>query len=131
VSGAKTILIVIDGTQKVKKTAEDIAVALKGNKVVLKDASVFAGTDLLPADVVFIGCDEPSPPSFRYLDDLFQHINLAGRPLGIFSSGSDKTIQYLTKMVKDSEVALYPEPFIIKNSGDIKNWITMVLAGRS
>ena len=119
-----------DGTEKVIKIAEDIAATLRGNRIIMKDASTFAGTDLLPAAALFFGCEEPSPPSFGYFEDLLRHINLASRPLGIFTHSSQKAVQYLVRMVKDSEAALNPEPFLAVHSGDIKKWTTMVLTGK-
>ena len=131
VSGKKNVLIVTDGAEKARKIAKEIAAALKGNKVLIKDASAFVGTDILPAEVLFFGCSEPSPSSFGYIEELLQHINLARRPLGIFSSASRKSIQYLARISKDSEAALYKEPFLAENSRDIERWSTLVLAGKN
>ena len=130
-SGKKSVLIVTDGVEKVKEMAMDIAAALKGNRVLIKDASAFAGTDILPAEVLFFGCEEPSPPSFGYFEELLQHINLAGRTLGIFTSNSKKAAQYLVNMARDSEAVLNTQPFSAGNSGDIEKWANMVLAGKN
>jgi len=130
VSGKKRVLIVTDGAEEIKKMAENIAAALEGNSILIKDGSNFAGTDLLPADVLFFGCEKPSPPSFGYLEELLQHINLAGRTFGVFSPNSEEAIQYLIRMAKDSDAALNAEPFLAENSGNIKKWTTMVLAGK-
>jgi hypothetical protein len=111
VNARKTVLIVTDGAESTAKIAGDIAIALEGNKVSVKTASGFEGTDLLPADVFFIGCEAPKPASFSYLAELLRHINLAGRPCGVFSSGSEKAAKYLAGLLKDSEAALNPEPF--------------------
>ena len=124
--GKKSVLIVTDGTKEVTKMAEDIAAALKGNKVLLKGISSFVGNDLLQAEFLFFGCKEPAPPSFKYFEDLLQHINLAGRPLGIFSPGSTEAVQYLSRLVKDSEAALFPEPFF---AGNVEKWAAGVLTG--
>ena len=129
-SGKKSILIVSDGTEKVNKMANDIAEALKGNNISLKDALSFRGTDLLPADVLFFGCEEPSPSSFDYLELLLQHINLAGRPLGIFSPDSKDALKYLSRISIASEAVLYPEPFITDNAGNSKIWAAKVLDGQ-
>ena len=129
-SGKKSVLIITDGTEKVKIMAEDIAAALKGNKILIKDALSFIGTDLLPAELLFIGCEEPSPPSFDFFEDLLQHINLANRPLGIFSPSSNEAVLYLDRIVRDSEAALYSEPFFANNNGDIEKWTARVLALR-
>ena len=126
----KSVLVVTDGADKLKKIANDIIGALKGYKVLIKDASSFEGTDLLPAEAFFFGCEKPLPSSFDYIEDLLQHINLAGRPLGVFSSNSEKAVEYLIQIAVDSDVALYPEPFFTENSGDLQKWTSKVLAGK-
>ena len=106
----KVVLVITDGADETVKMAAKIASALKDNKVSVKNASDFKGNDILPADVFFLGCEKPSPPSFVYLEDLFKHINLAGRSCGIFSPGAGKAVKYLSNLVKDCEVTLYPDP---------------------
>ena len=123
----KTALIVTDGTEKVTNIAKAIAAALKGKKVLIKDASAFAGTDLLPAEILFFGCEEPSPPSFGYLDEMLRHINLAGRVCGVFSPSSVKAVQYLNRMLKSSGVTFNAEPLIAEKSGGIKEWAAKVI----
>jgi hypothetical protein len=129
VNGEKSVLIVTDGAEKVNKMAQDIAAVLEGHHTLIKEASAFLGTDLLPAEVLFIGCEEPSPRSFAYFEEVLQHINLAGRFLGVFSPNSRKAIQYLTSIVINSEAALNPKPLFGENLGDISKWAPMVLAG--
>ena len=107
--------------------AEHIAAALKGNKVVTKDAADFAGTDLLPAQVLLFGCEEPAPPSFSYLEEMLQHINLANRSCALFSPKSKKAVQYLAKMVKSSEAALYPDHLLTEDAGNIEKWTAGVM----
>ena len=125
----KTVLIVTDGSEKVTIMAESITRALKGKKVTIKTGSEFAGTDLLPADFLFIGCDQPSPESFGYLDRMLQHINLAGRGCGVFSPESKKAALYLTKMLKSSEVSLKAEPLFAAESGEIPEWVSRITKG--
>ena len=105
--------------------AEAIAAELKNCTVVSVSAGNFKPTQLLPADVCFFGAENPDPPSFSGLYKFLEHINLAARPCGIFS-GSKKTADYLKKMVQDSELALYPEPFL--GEGDIKAWVKKVIS---
>ena len=107
----RKVLIVTDGSDGTGKMAAGIAAALKGNKVLVKSASEFKGNDILPAEVFFLGCEKPNPDSFAYLADLLKHINLAGRPCGVFSPSSEKAVRYLAGLVHDSEAVLYPEPF--------------------
>jgi hypothetical protein len=126
VKAKKTVLIVTDGVDTVGKMADDIAAALKGNTVTIKRASEFAGTDLLPADVFFVGCEAPNPASFEYLSELFSHINLAGRSCGVFSPGSEKAAAYLAGLLKDSEAVLNPQP-LLAGTRNVSGWVQKVL----
>ena len=102
--------------------AGQIAAALKDQNVSVKAASEFAGNDLLPADAFFIGCEKPAPDSFAYLTDLLKHINLAGRPCGVFSPGSESAARYMADLVKDSEAALNPQPLLTCSGRDVEIW---------
>jgi hypothetical protein len=115
----KTALIVTDGAESTVKAAESIAEVLKGYRVYSVTAQDFKGTHLLPADVCFFGTEQPDPPSFSCLSRILAHINLARRPCGIFSASAG-AVEYLRGMVRDSELALYPDPFTGK--GDIGAW---------
>jgi hypothetical protein len=125
----KIVLIVTDGSEGAALMASGIAAALKGNKVTVKPASEFAGNDILPAEAFFLGCEKPNPDSFSYLADLLKHINLAGRPCGVFSSGSEKAAKYLAGLVKDSEAALNSTPLLPDSDGSVKTWATKVISG--
>ena len=125
----RNVLILTDGSEKTSKMAAGIAEALKGNKVSMKIASEFRGNDILPAEVFFLGCDKPRPDSFVYLTDLLKHINLAGRPCGVFSPGSEKAVKYLTGLVHDSEAALNPRPLFTGSGAVMKNWVKNVISG--
>ena len=124
----KTVLIITDGSGETAKMAAGIAGVLNGNKVLVKAASDFEGTDLLPAGAFFLGCEKPGPPSFAYLEDLLKHINLAGRPCGVFSPGSEKAVKYLAGLLKDSEAALNPEP-LTASGKNMKKWAENVISG--
>jgi hypothetical protein len=121
----KIALIVSDGTAGIQQMAESIAAALGDFAVTIVPAGAFSGTHILPADIVFLGAEAPKPPTFAYLDTLLQHINLVGRPCGIFSA-SDPAVEYLRKMVHDSEMVLCPDPFTGK--GDVQAWVEKVAA---
>ena len=125
----KSVLIVTDGSESTAEMAAKIAAALKGNKVSVKSASDFKGNDLLPAEAFFLGSDKSKPDAFAYLEDLLKHINLAGRPCGVFSSGSEKTAKYLAGLVKDSEAALNPVFFVAGAKKDIGRWAQKVISG--
>ena len=123
----KKVLIITDGSEETAKMAAGIAAALRGNKVSIKNASDFKGNDILPADAFFLGCEKAGPDSFTYLADLLKHINLAGRPCGIFSPGSEKAVKYLATLVHDCEAALNPEP--LTGSGTAAgSWVQKVIS---
>jgi hypothetical protein len=118
----KTALIITDGTESIQKIADVIAVSLRENRVTIRSASGLAGTDMLSADAVFIGCEEPNPVSFAYLAELLRHINLAGRSCGLFSSRSEKAAAYLSDLVRDSELALDQRIIFGNDAGDVSKW---------
>jgi flavodoxin len=124
----KNALIVTDGIESTQKVAASISAELEGYQVLTVAASDFAGADILPADIIFLGSEKPDPASFVYIQELLKHINLASRNFGVFSAESQKTLKYLTGLVKDSE-ALLAEPFLAKdkNADAIKKWVKSVL----
>ena len=124
----KTVLIITDGSVETAKMAAGIETALKGNNVSVKSASEFKGNDILPAEAFFLGCEKPNPDSFTYLADLLKHINLAGRPCGVFTPGSEKTAKYLAGLVKDCEAALHPEKLSSPGKSPVK-WAKSVISG--
>ena len=125
----KRILIVTDGTDSIQVIAKSIISALPGCRIKLCDAESFTGTDILPVQAFFLGCEKSSPASFAYLSQMLAHINLAGRPCGIFST-SGKTLKYLSGLVKDSEAAL-GEPLLAVDSeikpAALKKWLKEIL----
>ena len=125
----KKVLVVTDGSEKIAKMAAGIVAMLKGNKVLVKSASEFKGNDILPVDAFFLGCENSNPESFSYLTDVLKHINLAGRPCGVFSPGSEKAAKYLAGLVKDCEAALNPQPLFSESLRDIKKWSRAVITG--
>lgn len=122
------MLVITDDSKGTTEMAAGIAAALHGSKVLVKSAPEFKGNDLLPADAFFLGCEKPRPDSFAYIEDLFLHINLAGRPCGVFSPGSKKAVDYLAALVRDSEAALNPEPLLASPETNLNDWSKSVLA---
>jgi len=132
VETTKKIAIITDGAVPMQEAAENIAAiigAYSGYAAAVIQAKDFSGTDILAAHAVFLGCEAPKPSSFAYLEALLGHINLAGRPCGIFSPGV-KTIEYLAALVRDSEITA-GRPFLIENGTidreKLKNWVQDVL----
>jgi hypothetical protein len=124
----KNVLIITDDSKETAKMAAGIAAALEGNQVSIKSVAEFMGNDILPADTFFLGCEKPNQDSFSYLADLLMHINLAGRPCGVFSPGSKTATEYLAGLVFDSEAALNPDPFLASSETEIRSWSQNVIA---
>jgi hypothetical protein len=126
VDSKKSALIVVDGAESTGKMAAAIAAVLENFTVVTLAADEFLGTHILSADICFFGSEVPNPPSFASLNTILRHINLAGRPCGVFSN-SVKGVEYLRDMVRDSELALYPV-VLMEEKGDVKKWTESVTA---
>jgi hypothetical protein len=118
----KTVVIVTDDVLSTRNIAEQIVAALEGScRVISLVAPDFKGNEILPADVIFLGCMNPNPPAFAYLEELFRHINLAGKPCGIFS-GSGKAVPYLKNLIHDSEL-VPAKPFTGAAGTELQKWI--------
>jgi hypothetical protein len=126
VDGKKNALIVTDGAESMRKMAADIAAALKNFTLVSVTASEFSGTHILSADICFFGSETSNPPSFTTLNTILHHINLAGKPCGVFSNSAGGA-EYLRNMVHDSELALYPV-VLMEGKDDAKKWTETILA---
>jgi hypothetical protein len=128
----RQIVIIIDGVAQTQKLAGDIVAIIgksQGYSAVTVSADAFSAVDLLPASVFFMGCGEPEPLSFHYIETLFKHINLKGRSCGLFSF-SGKGIKYLSALVQDSETDI-AKPFLINDDAadneKLQNWVQSVL----
>jgi hypothetical protein len=128
----KQIVIITDGAAQTQELAGNIAAMIgeyQGYSAVIMPAETFSAVDLLPATVFFVGCEEPDPLSFHYIETFFKHINLAGRSCGIFSSNA-KAIKYLSTLTRDSETSL-GKPFLAKggaaDNGKLHHWLQDIL----
>jgi hypothetical protein len=128
----KKIVILTDGAAPVQEMAENIAAiigAFPDYSAAVIQAKDFSGTDFLAAHAVFLGCQEPQPASFASIQAFLGHINLAGRPCGLFSSGA-RALEYLAALVHDSEIAA-DRPFQTENDTidreKLKNWVQDIL----
>jgi hypothetical protein len=119
----KRVLIVTDGADPVRKLADRIEKAMPKAFVTAKAAAEFIGSDILSAEICIFGCETPRPASFAHLEEVLLHINLVGRPCGLFSPLSSGAVQYLSGIVRDSELAVW-EPSLVSPSGeDINRWV--------
>ncbi|MCL2609122.1 MAG: hypothetical protein FWD94_04370, partial [Treponema sp.] len=112
--GPGRVLIVTDGRDSTDDIAGEIA-RIVGRTASTVGAGTFGGADLLPAGVFFLGCAEPSPRAFGYLEILFAHIGLAGRSCGVFSRDAG-ALDYLRELVRPSE-AMAGRPFLAGSDG--------------
>ena len=101
----------------------------EGFSATVLEADYFSATDILPVYAFFIGCKDPDAFSYLYIDELFEHINMAGRPCGIFSF-NPKTIKYVSTLIKASE-AIQGKPFLAKDEtpdkNELINWVENTL----
>ena len=128
-------MIITDDSAPIRELAENIAAVIggfQGYSAAVIPAESFSGSELLPAYAFFLGCEAPGPSSFIYIETLLQHINLAGRPCGIFSTGS-KTLKYLSSLIRDSEPAV-GKPFLVKggaaDNDKLQGWVHGILKRR-
>jgi hypothetical protein len=128
----KQIVIITDSATPTQKLAVNIASIIReyqGYSVAIIQAESFSAVELLPVSAFFVGCSEPEPLSFHYIETFFRHINLAGRSCGIFSS-SAKGIKYLSTLLHDSETGL-GKPFLAKDnaadSAKLHHWVHSIL----
>ncbi|MCL2800901.1 MAG: hypothetical protein FWD28_04000 [Treponema sp.] len=126
---SKKALIITDGSEPITNIAKLISDALGLFTVNIRTAENFEGTDILPVDVFFIGCNEPSPASFAYLQDMLSHINLASRKCGVFSV-NEKSLNYLCSIVSDCDAGL-GAPLFVKSKivpvPALENWVKGII----
>jgi hypothetical protein len=127
IESKKKVLILTDGAESVRSIGERIAGELPGEQVTLVEAGELSGTDILPAEVFFFGCEAPHPPSFAYLEQVLLHINLAGRACGLFSPRSEEALRYLAGLISDAELTLKAEPFLGERPEDLVRWVQIII----
>jgi len=131
--GKKKALIITDGTKTIRAAAllikESLKESLDEYKVKICPAKRFSGTDLLGADIFFIGSKRHKPKSFVYLEEMLSHINLASRKCGIFSI-NEKAINYHRAILNDCEASL-SEPLIFSEEkiekSIINKWVKKII----
>jgi len=126
----KKALIITDGTKTIRAAALCIKESLADYKVKICPAKRFIGTDLLAADIFFIGSKKAKPKSFAGLEEMLSHINLASRKCGVFSV-NEKAVNYLRGIMEASEADL-KEPLLLYSEEEIKKsafnkWINRLL----
>jgi hypothetical protein len=132
----KKVIILTDSSDSIQPIAESIGEfvgGLPGYQTAVIKAEEFTGVELLPTSAFFLGCESPKPSTFAYIEDMLGHINLAGRPCGIFSSSSD-ALKYLSTLVQDSEAAT-GKPFLATNSmakgEELHDWVRCIVGDKT
>ena len=130
----KKILIITDSSDSMRNLGAAIAAGIKkisgDYKVSAIDAVNVSATDLLPAHIFFLGCQKKKTFSFYYIENLFTHINLAGRRCGIFSTRSG-ALKYLASFLRSSEARI-GRPLLAKDDSiggrELQKWIQSIIA---
>jgi hypothetical protein len=134
----RKMLIIADNSDVTKSVAKNIA-AVFGTapfadwSAAVISAKDFSPTKLLAAHAFLLGCEKPESPDFLPLKDLLKHINLAGRPCGVFSPQLS-AVKYLSGLVRDSEAAL-GEPLVVDKSPPasrkLQKWVGGIIGGKA
>jgi hypothetical protein len=119
VKSKRKILIIADNGDVTRSVAKNIAAVFGAAPFADWSAAVISAKDfspvkLLAAHAFLLGCEKPNIPEFADIKEIFKHINLAGRPCGVFSSQLN-AVKYLSGLVRDSEAAL-GEPLVVGKS---------------
>ena len=131
----KVLVVTDNGSMSI---AENIAAVFGGApfadwSATVVSAADFSPTRLLPAHAFFLGCEKPESPEFTGIKELFKHINLAGRPCGVFSTKAN-AIKYLSGLVRDSDAAL-GSPLVVENgaadSRKLKKWVGGIIGDKA
>jgi hypothetical protein len=134
----KKILIISDDGAVTGGVAKNIAAVLGTAPFADWSAAVisaknFSPTMLLSAKAFLLGCEKPEPLEFTDIKALFKHINLAGRPCGVFSPQLN-AIKYLSGLVRDSEAAL-GSPLVVDkgvvDSRKLKKWLGGIIGDKA
>ncbi len=92
-------------------------------RVRMKEAAQAAVPDLAAADVILLGSQPDGRAAvhrgFNEIIRSLRGINLAGRVAGLFAVGSRKTLEVLRRALKDSDVLIAAEEFVLEpGAGD-------------
>jgi len=134
----KKMVIIADDSAITGDVAKNIAAVMGAVPFADWSATVISAKDFSPpmilsANAFLLGCEKPEPPDFMPVKELFKHINLAGRPCGVFSPHAN-AVKYLSGLVRDSEAAI-GDPFIVnKGAPDgkkLKKWVGGIIGSKA
>ena len=127
----KVLIVTDNGSESIAKGIAAVlgSAPFENWSAAVVSAGDFSPTRLLPVHAFFLGCEKPETPDFTPIKELFKHINLAGRPCGVFSSQLN-AVKYLSGLVRDSEAAL-GSPFIVENGAidrrKLQKWVGSII----
>jgi len=138
VKSKRKILIIADNCAVIRDIAKNIAAVFgsapfAGWSAAVVSAKDFSPTRLLPAHAFLLGCEKPKPPDFEPVKEMFKHINLAGRPCGVFSTQAN-AVKYLTGLVRDTDAALGSPLIVNKDAADsrkLKKWVGSIIGDKA
>ncbi|GHV83655.1 hypothetical protein AGMMS50212_09950 [Spirochaetia bacterium] len=121
----KKVLIIIDGDETVLKLAAAIAQVMPQGAARIVNADDFQGQDILQPDFIFLGCADTAP--FKYVENVFKHINLVDRHCAVFSPSSNEAVKWLIGMAADSEIKLADNGLVCGDAEKIKLWVQDII----
>jgi hypothetical protein len=133
----RKMLIILDNGAVTRKVTENIAAILgtapfENWSAAVTSVKDFSPTMILSANAFLLGCEKPELPEFTGVKELLKHINLAGRPCGVFSSQAG-AVKYLSGLVHDSEAAL-GSPFVVEkgevDGRKVKKWVGSIIGDK-
>jgi hypothetical protein len=134
VEGAKyKVLVVVESDSgRLDEAGRELAKGLESEpcdtKVRASSAAVVS--DVLWADVVLLGYDDEKSlgqTGFKELNRAFRGINLAGRTAGLFHVTAAEAPALLRRMLKDTDIALFPEILSAVAGRDVAVWVRAVV----
>lgn len=128
----RNVLVVYESAcEPLKKAAVKIqSSAQKDASVTLRAAAEVRIPDILAADRFFFGAETPASPEFAEVDRILKCANLSGRRCGFYTQSSSKALDYLSGMVKDSELKACPDRIQLSSNPDdvtLSAWVDAIL----
>jgi hypothetical protein len=128
----RNVLIVYEAScEPLKKVALKIQKSASMTaQVCLRAAPEVRIPDILAADSYFFGAETPASPEFAEVDRILKCANLVGRNCGLYTQSSLKALDYLSLMIRDSELKACPDRIQLSANPDdvtLSAWVNSIL----
>jgi hypothetical protein len=126
----RVLVLFEDEKPEIEKQARAIAERLVelSRPVIVKSASTVGISEILAAELYFLGADCPGAPSYGELGRVFKGANLAGRKAAFFGS-SGAAVAWLRGLCVDSELSAAHADFTGRpEPAPLAAWLKNVLA---